>query len=230
MAKDTFYFSHDYNARNDPKILELRSEYGLEGYGLYWCLIETMAEDKNGVVIASLIGGLSIGYGIPKNKLMEIINFMVKLNLLQEQNGTIYSKRLLEHKMKRKHLSDKGREGAIKKWEKINNDRHPNSPPIGDANAKERKGNKNKEKENNRGFIKPTTQEIADYCKERGNNVSPSTFFDFYESKGWLIGKTKMKDWKAAVRTWEKNNQARTPQLPFNNQSIDSKKSYPILD
>lgn len=229
MAKDTFYFSHDYNARNDPKILELRSEYGLEGYGLYWCLIETMAEDTNGVVVASLIGGLSVGYGIPKNKLMEIINFMVGVGLLQEHNGTIFSKRLLEHKKKRKHLSDKGREGALKKWKNSIPISDPNSIPNGDGNAKERKEKEIKEKENKNRFVKPTTQEIADYCKERGNNVQPSVFFDFYESKGWLVGKSKMKDWKACVRTWEKNSQKYSPQLPFSTDSTNNKTKYPVI-
>lgn len=62
-------------------------------------------------------------------------------------------------------------------------------------------------------FVKPTVEEIAAYCKERGNSVSPDDFFNFYESKGWLIGKSPMKDWKAAVRTWEKNNFNR-PQQP----------------
>ncbi len=52
-------------------------------------------------------------------------------------------------------------------------------------------------------FIKPTIQEIIDYCKERNNNVIPEMFYNFYESKGWYVGKNKMKDWKACVRTWE---------------------------
>ena len=54
-------------------------------------------------------------------------------------------------------------------------------------------------------FVKPTVAEIAAYCTERKNTVDPQTFFDFYECKGWLVGKVKMKDWKAAVRTWERN-------------------------
>lgn len=53
-------------------------------------------------------------------------------------------------------------------------------------------------------FIKPTIQDIRAYCLERHNNVDPEVFFDFYESKNWMIGKSKMKDWRAAVRTWEK--------------------------
>lgn len=52
-------------------------------------------------------------------------------------------------------------------------------------------------------FVKPTVSEIREYCTERNNNVDPEKFYDFYESKGWKIGKNTMKDWKAAVRTWE---------------------------
>lgn len=55
------------------------------------------------------------------------------------------------------------------------------------------------------GFVKPTSDDIKEYCDERDNNVDANTFFDFYESKGWLVGKAKMKDWKAAVRNWERN-------------------------
>lgn len=53
-------------------------------------------------------------------------------------------------------------------------------------------------------FQKPTIEEIRSYCISRGNQVDPEQFFNFYESKGWLIGKSHMKDWRAAVRTWEK--------------------------
>jgi len=54
---------------------------------------------------------------------------------------------------------------------------------------------------------KPSVQEIKDYCLERNNGIDAEQFFDFYESKGWLVGKTKMKNWQAAVRTWEKRKQ-----------------------
>jgi hypothetical protein len=58
---------------------------------------------------------------------------------------------------------------------------------------------------NNKGrFKKPTINDINDYCKQRNNTIDAETFFDFYESKDWKVGKTKMKDWKACVRTWEK--------------------------
>lgn len=55
-------------------------------------------------------------------------------------------------------------------------------------------------------FKTPTFEQVAEYCKERNNKVDAQRFIDFYESKGWMIGKSKMKDWKACVRTWEKED------------------------
>ena len=55
------------------------------------------------------------------------------------------------------------------------------------------------------GFTPPNIQDVRAYCKERGNKVDPENFWDFYQSKNWMIGKNKMKDWKAAVRTWERS-------------------------
>ena len=54
-------------------------------------------------------------------------------------------------------------------------------------------------------FEKPTLSEIEQYCIERNNNVNAEQFFDYYESNGWKVGKNSMKDWKAAVRTWERS-------------------------
>ena len=71
--------------------------------------------------------------------------------------------------------------------------------------VKEYKNIKNKDIKNNR-FVKPTVEEVKEYCRERNNNVNPESFIDFYESKGWKIGKDPMKDWKAAVRTWERRD------------------------
>ena len=55
-------------------------------------------------------------------------------------------------------------------------------------------------------FVKPTVNEIRSYCLERRNSVDPQVFHDFYTSNGWKVGRNPMKDWKAAVRTWEKNS------------------------
>ena len=56
-------------------------------------------------------------------------------------------------------------------------------------------------------FNKPTVEQVAAYCRERGNSVNAQQFVDFYEAKGWRIGPNSMKDWKAAVRTWEQRDQ-----------------------
>lgn len=55
-------------------------------------------------------------------------------------------------------------------------------------------------------FTPPTVEEVAAYCRERGNNVNAQRFVDFYAAKGWKIGQNPMKDWKAAVRTWEQRD------------------------
>lgn len=59
--------------------------------------------------------------------------------------------------------------------------------------------------EKRKRFIPPTQDDVALYCKERRNDVDAERFVDFYSSKGWMIGKNKMKCWKSAVRTWERN-------------------------
>lgn len=59
-------------------------------------------------------------------------------------------------------------------------------------------------------FTPPTREEVQAYCIERNNNVDANRFIDYYTSNGWFVGKNKMKDWKAAVRTWERNNYSDT--------------------
>lgn len=67
--------------------------------------------------------------------------------------------------------------------------------------------NRDIDKRNNKRniFVPPTLQEVRDYCFERNNTVDPEKFISYYESNGWKVGRNKMKDWKAAVRTWERN-------------------------
>ena len=75
-------------------------------------------------------------------------------------------------------------------------------------------------KNSRKRFEKPTVEEIDAYCKERVNRIDAQGFFDYYESKGWVVGKSPMKDWKAAVRNWERMdkdtgfNKARSPNPP----------------
>ncbi len=85
-----------------------------------------------------------------------------------------------------------------------------------------------------KSFCKPTVEEIKVYCSERNNGINAQYFYDFYESKGWCIGKNKMKDWRACIRTWEKNKQDNTmpkndvknAYKPTNTECIDFNKYY----
>ena len=61
-------------------------------------------------------------------------------------------------------------------------------------------------KDSPKRFVPPSLEEVQAYCTERGNGIDAQAFIDFYASKGWMVGKTKMTDWKAAVRTWESRN------------------------
>lgn len=61
-------------------------------------------------------------------------------------------------------------------------------------------------------FTPPSLEEVKNYCKERKNEINAQNFIDFYSAKGWMIGKNKMKDWRAAVRTWEARNGYKPPE------------------
>lgn len=70
----------------------------------------------------------------------------------------------------------------------------------------------NKEKE--KKFVKPTIEDIQAYIDERNNGINANAFYDFYESKNWYVGKNKMKDWKACVRTWEQRSNNKIKNIP----------------
>lgn len=79
-----------------------------------------------------------------------------------------------------------------------------------DIDSKERVSKDTPKKAHPR-FAPPTVAEVAEYCRERQNTVDPQTFVDFYASKGWMVGKSPMKDWKACVRTWERDRVKQKP-------------------
>lgn len=78
---------------------------------------------------------------------------------------------------------------------------------------------KSKEKDNSviscRRFTPPSLQEVTDYVNSKGYSVDPQAFIDFYESKGWMIGKNKMKSWQSAVGTWERRSKKDRKSNPF---------------
>ena len=132
--KETYYFPHDYSARNDDKILEIRAVYKNTGYAIYFYCLETMCERGDGHLIASIMGGLSLGYGVSREWLLEFLEFCVKIGIFKKNDKGYYSERIIEHLNFRANLSKAGIEGANKRW-------GGHSPPNGNPNANEMKVN-----------------------------------------------------------------------------------------
>ena len=114
-----------------------------------------------------------------------------KLKFLEENRG--YSLQVFEHKQEDKLKNKKDNTTHVRE-ENAAPEIEPAKPPD------------KKKKSGDERFKVPAVEEVAAYCAERRNNVDAHAWWDFYQSKGWMVGKNKMKDWKAAVRTWEKRD------------------------
>lgn len=143
MKQSTFYFSHDYNAHNDVKILFMRQQLGMEGYGIYWFLIESLA-DSGGYLPMKIIPVLAMQMHTNEVKVKAVIE---SFELFEVTDNQFFSARLLDHIGLRKELSDKGRIGAEKRWGNREANRVANGVAIREGNAKERKGKESKVKE-----------------------------------------------------------------------------------
>ncbi len=118
------------------------------------------------------------------------------------------SKSVESRLLERDARSQKARQAAISRWEQSERNAsalqvHQSSNAIKERKGKENKGKESKQKTR---FLPPTLDEVKQYCSERKNAVDPQKWFNHYTANGWMVGKNKMKDWKAAVRTWESNN------------------------
>ena len=83
--------------------------------------------------------------------------------------------------------------------------------------------NKNKEiKITNKLFKKPSVNDVELYCIERDNKIDAISFVNFYESKGWMVGKNKMKDWRACIRTWEMRAKNKKTYAPKSMSKLDA--------
>lgn len=103
-------------------------------------------------------------------------------------------------------LTDKGK-SIVHFWEIDDTILGNGTPHFGKPIPDNKPDNKlKKEIYKEKSFSPPSVDEVKAYCRERNNNISAETFVDFYSSKGWVVGKSPMKDWKACVRTWERNH------------------------
>lgn len=172
--KDAYYFSHDSNARHDPKIISLCSKYGLIAYAYYFQLVEILRDQDRYVldeIMFPVIANAWQSYGnaIDMPMAHEILNSMITLKLVEKVDGKIISPSLLKRMQKmddlRRKRSESGKIGAMAKWQ-------TDGKPMA---VKERKVKEKKEIE-----IPPDLQESAieikdwlEYKRQRGENYKP---------------------------------------------------------
>lgn len=186
LKKETFYFSHDYTARSDEKIKNLIYDFGYQGYGIYWALIEELYQNAN--ALQTNYKRIAFDMRVDENTIKSIIENFDLFIVENEFFGSLSVQRRLDM---RNDKSTKARESAQKRWTKDANALQTQS----DSNAiKESKLKESKRK----GFVKPTIEEI----KKEFPTFNAEHFFNYYESNGWMVGRNKMKDWKATVKNW----------------------------
>lgn len=186
LKKETFYFSHDYTARSDEKIKNLIYDFGYQGYGIYWALIEELYQNAN--ALQTNYKRIAFDMRVDENTIKSIIENFDLFIVENDFFGSLSVQRRLDM---RNDKSTKARESAQKRWTKDANALQTQS----DSNAiKESKLKESKRK----GFVKPTIEEI----KQEFPTFNAEHFFNYYESNGWMVGRNKMKDWKATVKNW----------------------------
>lgn len=144
MSKDVFYFSHDYYARSDMKLVAVSMKHGMEGIGVYWCLVEMLYENEGYLPLE--YDRISFVLRTEKNVLESIIT---EFELFENNTEKFWSNSILERLEKRNDKSKKAKESVAKRWSKIKNNTNvlrPNesSNTIKESKVKESKVN-NKE-------------------------------------------------------------------------------------
>jgi hypothetical protein len=172
----------------------------------------------------ALDGNLSLLEGTPQG-MFELIKPQLDANRKKFENGCKKKQKISKTEAKNKQTISKDEANVNVnvnvnhneecKSELINDNLNNNSKGVEIDTVKLMEIDKIKTKK----FIKPTIQEIKDYCLERKNNVDVNKFFNYYEANGWKVGKNAMKDWKACVRTWEGNG--------FNNNTTQKPTGMP---
>jgi hypothetical protein len=202
MKSNTYYFSHDYNAANDTKVLFLRHQLGMEGYGIYWYLIEQLA-NAGGKLPLELIPVLAMQMHCPDVKVNGVL---MNFGLFTIESGEFWSERLSHHLELRLKLSESGKAGANNRW--------GNRGAIGEGNAKESKVKEIKGKEikvNKRKVVGTTLFVDSDVNTIEkfeqsfiGTQYEIANFNYYFEViKNWSDSKgEKKKDWIATAKNW----------------------------
>ena len=115
MGKDAYFFSHDSNAKDDPKCVMLIEQLGLEGYGIYWVLVETLRDQSNYKYPLALIPAIARRYNTTAEKMKTVV---MNYNLFEIDDVNFFSLSLIERMKKLDDKRDKAREAINKRWDK----------------------------------------------------------------------------------------------------------------
>lgn len=121
-------------------------------------------------------------------------------------------------------IRKRNQDNARKRWDATASDRIPNDTKNADSVSVSGSGSVTGKKEI-KGFVKPTIEQLKEYMKEQGMNDIAENWLNHYEANGWMVGKNKMKDWKASVRTWKTNQKNNLP-----SQQVVHKKVFTLSD
>lgn len=198
------WFKHDADAGQDAKLRRLILKYGAQGYGIYWYCLELIARnvEKHNLTFelehdAELIAA---DFNISHELVQDMMTFMVKLGLFENSGGVITCLKMAKRTDEYTQQLIRNNKNTPDNIPRVSRESPDNIRGIRiEENRKDNIGQKRSR------FVPPSVSDVTEYCLSRNNSVSPQAFCDFYSAKGWMIGKNKMKDWKAAVRTWEKS-------------------------
>lgn len=127
-----------------------------------------------------------------------------------ERDGDVWRHTRCDREIEQyRRKSDRAKAAAEKRWGNADA-----VPTQCDRNADAVPTQTDGKPEAKKQFTPPSVEEVREYAKERLSPVDPQRFHDFYASKGWMVGKAKMKDWRAALRGWEQREQADAPEKP----------------
>lgn len=214
------WFKHQSDMRYDSKIRRLISKHGVAGYGVYNFALEAivMSLDTDSPIpeLEDTSQDIAEYLRMDTVKVEEIILFCIHQGLFEqsETTGMILCKKIYKYIDKASTRSEELRRMIdsynVKSTENTKllsrnvSDKPKQIQTVADK-ADRIEENRTDKKRKDAAFSKPDLYMVVQYCDERGNDVDSKKFIDFYEAKGWMIGKNKMRDWKAAVRTWEKS-------------------------
>lgn len=215
MAKDAYYFPHDANARNDQKMMSLRSVKGMKGYGIFFGIIEIMRE-ANAYRIP--LNTQSIAYDLRESQEdVEDVIFNYNLFTITDDGKFFHSESLLR---RMQHL-DNTRVERIKAGKKGG---QANAKAKAQAKLKQNSSIKvNESKVNESKFIPPTLEEVQSHFSENNIPLNALEFHSHYEARGWFAGKTKIKKWKSCIQTWLKNKGRFSTDEPKNPLNLNKK-------